>query len=279
MGPYFCEFSVVIPDAQDDEYRTFTVEMAPLDYMPHAVHLFLEQVSHHLWDDSWFYLNGPHVLQAGPQVHPSEEHEIALENGADERELALKPFRKLQLDTMSFPEYSDQFPHVPWTLGYTGRPGGPDFYINKVDNTKTHGPGGQVHHDIVENADPCFAKVVDGMATLEKIVGARTILEKNDFQYFFDEPVEILRVRVVPDPFKPKVEEKKADATAGQQSEDSKSSQKQSGNIEITQADVVPNQQQQQQQEGQERQLDPHQMHRHRKHPHADFLPKESVEA
>jgi cyclophilin family peptidyl-prolyl cis-trans isomerase len=264
--------------------------MAPLDLMPHAVHLFLEQVSHRLWDDSWFYLNGPHVLQAGPQVQDTEEHDIALENGADERELALKPFRKLQLDSMAFSEYSDQYPHKPWTLGYTGRPGGPDFYINKVDNTRTHGPGGQVHHDLVENADPCFAKVVDGMATLDLITKSRTIQEKNEFQYFFDEPIEIIRVRVVPDPFKPKVEEKAEEkvappvAVAWQRSEDSQPLPQQNedpkGSVEVTHGDVVPNQQQQQQQQvHDEGHSDPHQMHRHRKHPHADFLPNESVEA
>jgi hypothetical protein len=259
--------------------------MAPLDSMPHAVHLFLEQVSHRLWDDSWFYLNGPHVLQAGPQVQDTEEHEVALENGADERELALKPFRRLQLDTMAFPEYSDQFPHVPWTLGYTGRPGGPDFYINKVDNTMTHGPGGQTHHDLVENADPCFAKVVDGLPTLELITKSRTIQEKNEFQFFFDEPIEIIRVRVVPDPFKPKVQEKTEEkvvppvTTAWQNSEDAKASPNEDskGKVEITHGDMNPNQQQQQAQD--EGHVDPHQMHRHRKHPHADFVPKESVEA
>ena len=87
--------------------------------MPHAVHLFLEQVHHGLWDNTWFYLNGPHVMQAGPQDWEEEKEET----GA-----ALKKFQNYQLDTLAFPEYSHKFPHVPFTMGFTGRPGGPDFY-------------------------------------------------------------------------------------------------------------------------------------------------------
>jgi hypothetical protein len=134
--------------------------MAPLSDMPHAVHLFLEQVSHELWDNSWFYINGPHVLQAGPQVEEGDG------TGEDPRSVSLRPFHELDLEKMSFPEYSENFPHVPWTLGFTGRPGGPDFYINKVDNRYAHGPGGQHHHDLQELADSCFAKVIKGFEAL-----------------------------------------------------------------------------------------------------------------
>ena len=64
--------------------------------MPHAVHLFLEQVMHGLWNNAWFYLNGPHVIQGGPQA-------------ADDK---TNKFKELKLDTLAFPEYSTEFPHV-----------------------------------------------------------------------------------------------------------------------------------------------------------------------
>ena len=67
--------------------------------MPHAVHLFLEQVMHGLWNNAWFYLNGPHVIQGGPQADE--------EGGA-----TLNRFKELSLDTLAFPEYSPEFPHV-----------------------------------------------------------------------------------------------------------------------------------------------------------------------
>jgi hypothetical protein len=51
---------------------------------------------------------------------------------------------------------------VKYTLGYAGRPGGPDFYVSTRDNTWNHGPGGQVGYEEKSEADPCFAKVVPG---------------------------------------------------------------------------------------------------------------------
>lgn len=171
--------------------------------MPHAVHLFLEQVSHGLWDNAWFYINGPHVLQAGPQADEAALAK-AIAAGEDERSLALRPFRELQLDTLSFPEYSEDFPHVPMTLGFTGRPGGPDFYINKVDNTIAHGPGGQFHHELAEYADSCFAKVVSGFDSLKAMTETPTVMEANEYQFFYEEPIHIVKVAMVPNPFKPK---------------------------------------------------------------------------
>lgn len=104
--------------------------------MPHAIHLFLEQVKNGLWNDkAWFYINGPHILQCGPEIdeeldydhdHDSEDEEIELHH------LALQPFRKANLETLSFPEYTNSYPHTKWTIGFTGRPGGPEWYINKV---------------------------------------------------------------------------------------------------------------------------------------------------
>jgi hypothetical protein len=192
------------PEGEYDEViKSFIIEMAPLEEMPHAVHLFLEQVAHRLWDNGWFYLNGPHVFQAGPQIPDDEEYEAAIEKGADERVLALKPFKDLQLDSLAFPEYSEKFTHLPWTLGYTGRPGGPDFYINKVDNSKAHGPGGQTHHELVEHADPCFAKIVDGMDTIALMVNAPTVHgDDANYRFFFEEPVQMLKVRMVQHPTK-----------------------------------------------------------------------------
>lgn len=168
------------------ESRAFTIELAPLAKMPHAVHLFLEQVYHELWDNTWFYLNGPHVLQAGPQDWDD-----------DEEGQALKRFKETQLDTLAFPEYSHDFPHIPWTLGFTGRPGGPDWYINKVDNTAPHGPGGQFQHDLIEQADPCFAKITDGHDVLMKVFKMDVYPGDHEYAYFLQEPVEILKARIL----------------------------------------------------------------------------------
>jgi hypothetical protein len=127
--PYRVDLTVALP-SDLTKPRTFRIELAPLDYMPHAVHLFLEQVAHGLWNGhTFFYVNGPHVVQCGPQATvPEGEHWTPEE----ERHKAVAAFRELQLETLAFPEYSADYPHLPWTLGFTGRPGGPDWYINKV---------------------------------------------------------------------------------------------------------------------------------------------------
>lgn len=183
--------------------KTFTVEMAPLDVMPHAVHLFLEQVLHGLWNNAWFYINGPHVLQAGPQADEAELDKAIEKSGSeevDERSIALRPFRDIGLESLSFPEYSDQFPHAPWTLGFTGRPGGPDWYINKMDNSESHGPGGQYHHDISESADACFARVYSGFETLDAIFQTPVVTDDPQYKYFFDEPIHITKAIVLQTP-------------------------------------------------------------------------------
>ena len=208
--------------------------MAPLDYVPHAVHIFLEQVAHGLWNGCYFYINGPHVLQAGPQSFEDDDVDtndnltklaIAISTNAtitstkmedssssstttttlsdnDETEwrgIAIKPFKEKGLDVLAFPEYSPSYPHVTWTLGYTGRPGGPDFYINKVDNTQAHGPGGQYQHVLEEQGDPCFAKVVKGQENVTLLFQQPTYEDRSEWHYFFQEPVEIVKAILIPD--------------------------------------------------------------------------------
>jgi cyclophilin family peptidyl-prolyl cis-trans isomerase len=68
-----------------------------------------------------------------------------------------------------FQEYSDKFPHKKYTVGYAGRPGGPDFYISMKDNSRLHGPGGQSSYEDPSEADPCFAKVIEGTDVAERM--------------------------------------------------------------------------------------------------------------
>lgn len=178
---------LILPDDESEKVRYFTLEMAPLQSMPHAVHLFLEQVYHGLWDDAWIYLNGPHVLQIGPESSEDED---------GSRYHALKDFREQQLDELAFPEYSEDFPHLPWTIGFTGRPGGPDFYINKQDNVRRHGPGGQRKYDLDEFGDPCFGKVIDGFDLLREIYEL-PVEESGDYKYYFEEPIHIVQARIL----------------------------------------------------------------------------------
>jgi cyclophilin family peptidyl-prolyl cis-trans isomerase len=138
--------------AESPSDQTFSIELAPIKYVPHAVHFFLEQVSHGLWNHSAFHLNHHHVLQVGPSTPEHRDR-----------------FRDLELDRLAFPDYSPHYPHHRWTLGFAGRPGGPSWYVNKIDNRADHGPHGQEHHALSEFADSCFGRIVDGFDVLERV--------------------------------------------------------------------------------------------------------------
>ena len=168
-----------------DTHPSFTVEMHSLDYMPHSVHTFLEQVDHGLWDNTYFIMNAPHILII------STVQDI---NTKPFDYSHLYKFENAGVDSVIFQEYHESYPHKPMTLGFAGRPGGPNFYINKMDNSDIHGPGGQYHHDIEEEADPCFATVVAGKEILMKIFA----LPVQGTNYELMQPVKIKRAFVHP---------------------------------------------------------------------------------
>merc|ERR1740124_2158693 len=63
---------------------------------------------------------------------------------------------------LAFQEYSDKHPHKKGTVGYCGRPSGPCWYVNIIDNSKNHGPGSQQKKNPHE-ADGNFGRIVSGM--------------------------------------------------------------------------------------------------------------------
>lgn len=175
----------------------FVIELAPVQLVPHAVHLFLEQVEHGLWSGTYFYLNSDHVLQAGPQVS-RKEYDDAVAAGLPWNRASLKRFADIQLDTMSFPDYSPEYAHHEWTVGFAGRPGGPDFYINKEDNRLSHGPGGQMQHVLEEQGDSCFGRITKGKDVIENILYKIPLIEDGtDWTDFYKEPVPIVRAEII----------------------------------------------------------------------------------
>jgi len=122
--------------------------------MPHSVYLFLQQVSHKCWNGRSFHRNAEHVIQAGTETYYNTPKEMVDDDGH---------FNELHLEEISFQEYSEEYPHALHTVGFAGRPGGPDWYISMEDNTENHGPGGQGDYSIKGEADPCFGKVVEGL--------------------------------------------------------------------------------------------------------------------
>ena len=63
---------------------------------------------------------------------------------------------------MPFQEYQKEYPHKKGTIGYAGRPSGPEFYISIQDNSQNHGPGSQQKKNPHE-ADSIIGTVIQGM--------------------------------------------------------------------------------------------------------------------
>jgi len=129
------EFQKTIPDySESTKYATLLVELAPISIIPCSVYNFLEIAR--TWKHGAFHRNAGHVLQA-----------IARSNITQ---------------SMPFQEYDESYPHKKGTMGYAGRPSGPEFYISIQDNTEAHGPGSQQKHNPYE-ADSLFGTVIRGM--------------------------------------------------------------------------------------------------------------------
>lgn len=186
------EYPKVGPNPTNEDPATWTrvrnkvvIEMAPLDLMPHTVNFFLQQVHHELWDGCSMVTNAPHIYQIGPSY--SDEDKANDPQHYDH-------FYERGLDKVSYQEYSKEYPHAQWTVGFAGRPAGPDFYINKLDNTMIHGPGGQTNdNDLHNEADPCFGKVVEGMEALGEMNKIPTAENNNEVRY----PVVIVNTRIL----------------------------------------------------------------------------------
>jgi len=123
------------------------LEMASLDLMPHSVYTFLEMVDAGLFDGCSFILNAMNVIKAAP---------LPYEKGVSPSKI-VKAFERKGLDTVWFKEYSKDYPHEQYTVGFAAD-GSPSFYINTDDNTD------ELHAD-----EPCFARIVSGFDTLEKM--------------------------------------------------------------------------------------------------------------
>ncbi|CAJ1970073.1 unnamed protein product [Cylindrotheca closterium] len=197
-GPHKVAMYFRIPDGMGNlgPEQRMVIQMAPLDLVPHAVHFFLEQVEHGLWNsENYFYLNGPHVLQIGPQVW-EEDYEGGELSDEEYEEKRVGHFYDLGLEELIFPDYSDDYPHAQYTLGFTGRPGGPDFYINKVNNEEAHGPGGQDQHALDHQADSCFGMIVEGIEAMQYIFNSKTYQDEG-WEWMIEEPIPITRAEIL----------------------------------------------------------------------------------
>lgn len=141
-GPFIIEMVLQFPNVmmssivalqRSNGTETISFELAPIDYLPHAVYTILEIVSS--FKKGAFHRNAAHVLQS---TITSDFH-----------------------GGVVFMEYDRRYPHAKHTLGFAGRGGGNAFYINTVNNTMNHGPGTDRGGKDPE-ADTNFGKITKG---------------------------------------------------------------------------------------------------------------------
>jgi cyclophilin family peptidyl-prolyl cis-trans isomerase len=142
--------STSLKNNKKSQSPTIVMEMAPLDMMPHSVYMFLEMVDAKLFDGCSFILNAMHVIKAAPLPY----------NGSSAA-AKVRSFAQKGLESVAFREYSPDFPHDPYTVGFAVD-GSPSFYINTQDNTDIH------------VGEPCFAKIISGYDTVKRMEEAPT---------------------------------------------------------------------------------------------------------
>ena len=110
--------------------ETLYIHAGPIDYVPYSVYYFVHMIDN--WKHAVIHRNAGHVKQFKVDG---------------------------DFQPMAFQEYHEAFPHIEYSLGFAGRPGGPAFYISTRDNSVNHGPGSQGSK--TGQADGCFGIIYD----------------------------------------------------------------------------------------------------------------------
>lgn len=124
-GPYRVRVQV----RDDAGYKSFfVIETALSIEMPHAIDHFLRMVERKLWEGLALVLEtGSNLIMATP-ITTDDSHTWAGQHFVNDN-----------LTHMAFNEYSQTFPpphHRKFSVAFSGRPGGPNFYINLDDESE-----------------------------------------------------------------------------------------------------------------------------------------------
>ena len=156
---YQVEFELEIPGTEGEvnlQYMTVDVDG---ENMPHAVLTFLSQVDAGLYQTRGFgfHHSGEHIVFGSPvgNVNGMESGEIWEASG---------------FSRLLFHEHSEVVPHVPYTIGFSGR--GPSMYFNMQDNTVPHR----------EVRDPCFGTISRGRNVADYIHSMAGPLNPGDWK-------------------------------------------------------------------------------------------------
>lgn len=188
-GPYYVQVTLLqqqkqqlqqqpsLPPSSSSPSSFFVLELANLQNMPHTVHHFLEMVEYGLWNGMTLV----HGLGV-PTIHAIPQTTSGI-NLSEKME-------RIQLGHLPFQEQGG-FPHTKYTVSFSKK-GGPDFYINMNDESESHEDstsmeGNKEKEEEEENTPSsssyasCFAKVVQGMDVLDRMVQGGDPMENMRF--------------------------------------------------------------------------------------------------
>lgn len=141
------------------------LDLVPLESMPHTVRTVLNLAARGLLNGGTFFLARDHILVGGP-VDAGD----TVRNDRMSQRLAAEGY--FPDGALLFKEDAgDACDHAQHTVGFN-QLGGPEFYINLLDNTANHGPR-RLADGTIREGDPCFARVVAGVDVVDRIVAMK----------------------------------------------------------------------------------------------------------
>jgi len=136
--------------AQDGTYKFFVIETAMLVEMPHAIDHFFRMIEKKLWDGlALTHEPNASIVSAMPMMADNSHTWVG------------ERFVNANLTHMAFTEHSPTYPpphHRKFTVAFSGRPGGPGFYIS-MDNDLEY----------AQEHESTFAVVMEGRDVLYEL--------------------------------------------------------------------------------------------------------------
>jgi len=200
-GPFQIEFALRLPD-KPEESSILSVELFPLEELPHTIHVFLSLIHMHMYDGTTFFASNRAQIEGGsPDYTQDPTKSIKLKErytkfgflpSSDEHENSDNNNHNNARGVLGINEYSTSFPHKEYTLGLSGRDqAGPGFFVNMVDNSSSKAPldnkGDNLH------VEPAIGKITKGHGVLKRI---QRIPKKSD-GYQLEQMVLIESVRLI----------------------------------------------------------------------------------
>lgn len=161
-GPFFVKLTFAFQDSTENE--SVLIELAPLDLMPHTVHMILKMASKKLLSQATFLTAKSHILVLGPRDSYNRDNNAVLRDRMNYEGY-------FPNGALLFGEFTPEYPHTQYTVSFN-KLRGPTFYINLKDNTRFHHSYYADDGRYMEG-DTCFGKIVEGVDVIQRVLSMK----------------------------------------------------------------------------------------------------------